>query len=136
MDSDGVSLDDERDKIGDGPGELPDIRKQWFARDKAKKNDRKAKHFFVPVQEIEGNKFDPPIGRYRETKYEETQFETPLERIADPAFHDTSGIFTDMAAMVYIDYCHTTEPANARIASAMAGNVIEALRCMDRAAMR
>jgi lysophospholipase L1-like esterase len=55
---------------------------------------------------------------------------------AEPAFHDMSGIFADTDALVYIDYCHTTEPANARIASAMADNVIEALRRNDRAPMK
>ena len=79
MESDGFSLDDKREKIGDGLGDLPDIRKQWFAREKAKTNDRKAKHFFVPLAEIEANKFDLSVGRYRVTDYEEAQFEPPLE---------------------------------------------------------
>ena len=79
MESDGFSLDDKRDKIGDGLGDLPDIRKQWFAREKAKKNDSKAKHFFVPLKEIEANKFDLSIGRYRQSEYEEAQFDPPLE---------------------------------------------------------
>jgi type I restriction enzyme M protein len=78
MESDGFSLDDKRDKVGDGLGDLPDIRKQWLAREKAKKNDRKAKHFFVPVQEIEMNRFDLSVGRYRETDYEEAQYEPPI----------------------------------------------------------
>ena len=78
MESDGFSLDDKREKIGDGLGDLPDIRKQWFAREKARKNDRKAKHFFVPIEEIEANKFDLSIGRYRETEHEEAQYEPPL----------------------------------------------------------
>ena len=59
MEADGFSLDDKRDKIGDGLGDLPDIREQWFAREKAKKNDRKAKHFFVPVKEIEDEQVRP-----------------------------------------------------------------------------
>ena len=79
MESDGFSLDDKRDKIGDGLGDLPDIRTQWFAREQVKKNDRKAKHFFVPMKEIEANKFDLSISRYRETEYEEAQHETPRE---------------------------------------------------------
>ena len=77
MESDGFSLDDKREKIGDGLGDLPDIREKWFAREKAKKNDRKAKHFFVPVKEIRDNKYDLSISRYRETEYEETQFDPP-----------------------------------------------------------
>jgi type I restriction enzyme M protein len=79
MESDGLSLDDKRDRIGDGLGDLPEIRKQWFAREKAKRNDRKAKHFFVPLKEIEANKFDLSVGRYRETEYEEAKFDPPYE---------------------------------------------------------
>ena len=49
----------------------PTSGSKWFAREKAKKNDRKAKHFFVPVKEIRDNKYDLSINRYRETEYEE-----------------------------------------------------------------
>jgi type I restriction enzyme M protein len=79
MESDGFSLDDKRDRIGDGLGDLPDIRKQWFAREKLKRNDRKAKHFFVPLTEIETAKFDFSISRYREAEYEKVEYETPRE---------------------------------------------------------
>jgi type I restriction enzyme M protein len=79
MESDGYSLDDKREKIGDGTGDLPDIREKWFGREKAKKNNRKAKHFFVPVKDIRENKFDLSINRYRETEYEEAPFDPPQE---------------------------------------------------------
>jgi type I restriction enzyme M protein len=79
MESDGLSLDDKRDILGDGLGDLPDIRKQWFAREKSKKNDRKAKHFFVALKEIDANKFDLSLGRYWKSAYEEAQFDPPLE---------------------------------------------------------
>jgi type I restriction enzyme M protein len=79
MESDGFSLDDKREMLGDGLGDLPDIRKEWFAREKTRKNDRKAKHFFVPLKMIEANKFDLSIGRYRESEYEEAQFDPPVE---------------------------------------------------------
>jgi type I restriction enzyme M protein len=79
MESDGFSMDDKREKIGDGTGDLPDIREKWFAREKAKKNDRKAKNFFVPLKEIQGNKYDLSINRYRETEYEEATFDPPHE---------------------------------------------------------
>jgi lysophospholipase L1-like esterase len=46
---------------------------------------------------------------------------------ADPAFHDLSAIFADSDGLIFIDYCHTTEPADERIAAAMADRVIEAL---------
>jgi type I restriction enzyme M protein len=78
MESDGFSLDDKRDKLGDGLGDLPDIRKQWFAREKAGSHDRRGKHFFVPTNEIELNKFDLSIGRYRETDCKEAKYESPL----------------------------------------------------------
>jgi type I restriction enzyme M protein len=79
MESDGFSLDDKREKIGDGMGDLPDIREKWFARDKAKKNNRKARHFFVPLKDIQDNRYDLSISRYRETKYEEAVFDPPQE---------------------------------------------------------
>lgn len=79
MESDGFSLDDKREKIGNGTGDLPDIMEKWLFREKSKKNDRKAKNFFVPVKEIRDNKFDLSINRYRETEYEEAQFDPPQE---------------------------------------------------------
>jgi type I restriction enzyme M protein len=79
MESDGYSLDDKRDKIGDGLGDLPDIREKWAVREKAKKNDRKAKHFFVPAKDIRDNKYDLSISRYRETEYEEATFDPPQD---------------------------------------------------------
>jgi type I restriction enzyme M protein len=79
MESDGLSLDDKRDKIGDGLGDLPDIREKWFAREMAKKNDQKAKHFFVPVKDIRDKKYDLSISRYRETEYEEAQHDPPQD---------------------------------------------------------
>jgi len=82
MESDGFSLDDKREKIGDGTGDLSDIRVKWLAREKAKKNDRKAKHFFVPVKEIRENKFDLSINRYWKTEYEEATFDPP-QKIMD-----------------------------------------------------
>jgi hypothetical protein len=46
---------------------------------------------------------------------------------ADRAFRDLSGIFADTKELVYIDYCHTTETANARIAAEIAQSVIAAV---------
>ncbi len=79
MESDGFSLDDKREKIGDGTGDLPDIVAKWKVREKAKKSDRKAKHFFVPVKDIRDNKYDLSISRYRETEYEEAKFDPPQD---------------------------------------------------------
>ena len=46
---------------------------------------------------------------------------------SDLAFQDLSGIFADSNELVFIDYCHTTESANARIASEIAERVKNAL---------
>jgi lysophospholipase L1-like esterase len=53
----------------------------------------------------------------------ETAFRAVYEKIravpalnADPAFRDLSAIFAAEQKLVFIDYCHTTESANARIA--------------------
>ena len=41
----------------------------------------------------------------------------------DSAFHDLSGVFAGDNGLVFIDYCHTTEAANGRIAERMAAAV-------------
>jgi lysophospholipase L1-like esterase len=46
------------------------------------------------------------------------------ELAADPAFHDLSRIFADEKKLAFIDYCHTTETANAQIAEKMAAAVL------------
>ena len=40
-------------------------------------NDRKSKHFFVPVEELEANGYDLSISKYREIEYEEVRYEKP-----------------------------------------------------------
>jgi hypothetical protein len=59
--------------------------------------------------------------------WSEPFFRTVYDRIrssvqlrANPAFRDLSAIFTDWNGLAFIDYCHTTESANARIAADMA----------------
>jgi len=77
MESDGFSLDDKREKLGDGLGDLPNIRAKWFSKEKVKGNDRKSKHFFVPVSEIRENKYDLSVSRYRKTEYIQPTFDAP-----------------------------------------------------------
>jgi type I restriction enzyme M protein len=79
MESDGFSLKDKREKIGDGTGDLSDIREKWFSRENTKKNDRTLKHFFVPVKEIQDNEYDLLPGRYQETEYKEAPLDSPQE---------------------------------------------------------
>lgn len=75
MDADGYSLDDKRERVKEN--DIPDIIKRWNARDSKKDTDRTAKVFFVPADEIRGNKYDLSINRYKEAKYEEVQYESP-----------------------------------------------------------
>ena len=75
MQADGLSLDDKRDPVE--ANDIPDILKSWKKRNPKKKSDRKAKAFFVPVDEIRENKYDLSINRYKEIEYEEVEYDPP-----------------------------------------------------------
>ncbi|MBU1366860.1 MAG: SAM-dependent methyltransferase, partial [Candidatus Omnitrophica bacterium] len=90
MQADGYSLDDKRDRID--KNDLPDIVKEWKARNKNPNDDRKAKHFFVPVQEIIDNKYDLSINRYKEIEYTPPKYDKP-EVILDKIEKLEGGIF-------------------------------------------
>jgi len=82
--ADGFSLDDKRDVIAEN--DLPDVRARWAKRDPKKDTDRKAKAFFVSVDDIRVAEYDLSINRYRETVYEEVKYDAPktiLERLAE-----------------------------------------------------
>jgi len=81
MASDGYSLDDKRDK--NDKSDIPDIIINWNSREKAEGNDRKAKHFFVPVDDIKANGYDLSINRYKEVVYEEIRYDLPKEIISE-----------------------------------------------------
>jgi type I restriction enzyme M protein len=75
MQADGYSLDDKRNKITGS--DLPDIVEHYQKRKPEKEQDRKAKYFFVPKVEIEGNDYDLSISKYKEEVYEEVVYEKP-----------------------------------------------------------
>jgi len=75
MQADGYSLDDKRDKVE--ANDIPNVIEKWQSRDPATDTDRKAKAFFVPVQEIVENKYDLSINRYKEIEYEEVEYDPP-----------------------------------------------------------
>ena len=78
VENDGYSLDDKREPVEGS--DMPDLVKQWkrWKSGKAKgMDDRTAKAFFVPKQEIVDNKYDLSINRYREIRYEEVDYEPP-----------------------------------------------------------
>lgn len=76
MKSDGYSLDDKRTFI-DGMGDIPNIIEKFRNKDKEKFEDRKAKCFVVPFDEIKENEYDLSISKYQEIEYEEVQYEKP-----------------------------------------------------------
>jgi len=81
MQADGYSLDDKRDKIE--ANDIPDVVAQWKAWEHGKESvrsnfeDRKAKAFYVPVDEIVENGFDLSLNRYKEIEYEEVEYDPP-----------------------------------------------------------
>lgn len=93
--ADGYSLDDKRTPIA--ANDLPDVLQQWQRRNLHESNnatakdggsaenagaifsDRTAKCFYVPADEIRGNKYDLSINRYKEAVYQEEQYESPKE---------------------------------------------------------
>lgn len=82
MQADGYSLDDKRSKIKDN--DLPDIVEKWKNRRNITENDRKSKFFWVEKKEIEENGLDFSVNRYKESHYEEIEYEDPkviLEKI-------------------------------------------------------
>ena len=76
MTADGFSLDDKRTFI-DGKGDIPEIIEKFRKRDKEKYEDRTAKCFFVPIEEIEKNDYDLSVTKYKEIKHEEVKYEKP-----------------------------------------------------------
>jgi len=84
MQADGYSLDDKRDKIEQN--DIPDIVKEWKVRNKNANENRKVKHFFVPIKEIIENNYDLSINRYKEIDYAPPKYDKPediLSRIEE-----------------------------------------------------
>ena len=78
--ADGFSLDDKRDPVSDD--DLPDALNGWRKRNATKDVDRTAKHFMVPLKEIEDKDFDLSINRYKEAKREMIRYDPPKEIIS------------------------------------------------------
>jgi type I restriction enzyme M protein len=82
---DGLSLDDKRTDNGPERGvfgptkdnDLYDALARWRKKDAKKDLDRTAKHFTVPLSEIEAKEFDLSINRYKLEKVNEVSFDPP-----------------------------------------------------------
>lgn len=79
LQSDGYSLDDNRRRLKDFP--LPETKKAFDKRNKAKTSDRKT-YFFVPIGEIQENDLDLSYNRYKEYEYVEQTYDPPKEILA------------------------------------------------------
>lgn len=75
MKADGYSLDDKRNPIE--ANDIPDIVGRFGNREAELERKRTEKSFLVPVEEIRNNNYDLSINRYKETEYEEVQYEDP-----------------------------------------------------------
>jgi type I restriction enzyme M protein len=80
VEADGLSLDDKRAPIS--KNDLPDALACWRKRSAKKDANRTAKHFMVPVNEIEEKDFDLSINCYKEAKHEEIKYAPPKKIIA------------------------------------------------------
>lgn len=75
MKADGLSLDDKRQPIE--ANDLPDIINRYHNLKAEANRTRTDKSFMVPVKEIQDNKYDLSINRYKEVVYEEKTYEKP-----------------------------------------------------------
>jgi type I restriction enzyme M protein len=80
VEADGYSLDDKRDPVNEN--DLPLALAAWRKANAKKDTDRTAKHFMVPVKEIEEKGFDLSINRYKQAKHDEMKFDPPKKIIA------------------------------------------------------
>lgn len=81
MQADGLSLDDKRNPIEQN--DIPDIVNRFGNIGNESERLRTDKSFLVPLKEIQDNKYDLSINRYKEVVYEEKIYAKPAEIIAE-----------------------------------------------------
>lgn len=80
VDADGFSLDDKREPVT--ANDLPEALARWRKRSVKRDTDRTAKHFMVPVKEIEDRDYDLSVNRYKEARYDAVKYDPPQIIIA------------------------------------------------------
>ncbi|MFI3249539.1 MAG: class I SAM-dependent DNA methyltransferase [Eubacteriales bacterium] len=75
MKADGYSLDDKRKEVAES--DLADIIARFHNLEGESENPRTAQSFLVPKSEVEGNKYDLSLNRYKEFVYERVEYEKP-----------------------------------------------------------
>lgn len=100
MQADGLSLDDKRQPIA--ANDIPDIVSRYHNLPAEKSRRRTDKSFLVPVQEIQHNKYDLSINRYKEVVYEEKTYEKPAAIIAqiEALDQERAGLLAQLKAML------------------------------------
>jgi len=80
VESDGFSLDDKRIKIGDGKGDMPDVRTKYlqWCEGQGDFSDRTAKAFEVPISNIRAHSYDLSINKYKVTRHVTEQHGDPI----------------------------------------------------------
>jgi type I restriction enzyme M protein len=81
MQADGYSLDDKRQAIESN--DIADIISRYHNLTDENRRSRTEKSFLVPVAEIQENKYDLSINRYKEVVYEEKSYAAPATLIAE-----------------------------------------------------
>ncbi|MDL2277386.1 type I restriction-modification system subunit M [Parabacteroides sp. OttesenSCG-928-G07] len=83
MKADGFALNDKRTPTPDND-DTEDIIARWQNLNEEKSRTRLDQSFFVPADEIRANNYDLSINKYKETVYEQKQYDAPnviLERL-------------------------------------------------------
>jgi type I restriction enzyme M protein len=75
LQADGYSMDDKRQKIE--KDDIPDLLGRWSKRDPKMDIERTARAFFVSRKEIEENKLDLSVNRYKDVKLVVSRVESP-----------------------------------------------------------
>ena len=78
MQSDGYSLDDKREPLGD-TGDIEDIVTRFAQIDAEAQRARTEQSFFVPVEEIRANGYDLSINKYKEIEYTPVEYPSTAE---------------------------------------------------------
>lgn len=77
MKSDGYSLDANRKKLKANP--LPKAIKNWKGRFKGNQLNRKLQHFLVPFEEIQKNKYELNLNKYKKFEYKGEDYRLPKD---------------------------------------------------------
>lgn len=84
VESDGFTLDDKRTKVGDGRGDLPDVRSKYlhWCDSKGDFADRTAKAFEVSANDIRAQSYDLSINRYKKQVQVAVPHKEPIDILA------------------------------------------------------